>query len=109
MELVQESYKSLLEGNASEFSTLESTLKNSDEAGVRMWKTLYMIIEMEGVNLLSPALAEEYEMGKAGYKNTQKALETLRRRALIENQDGIWHIIDPFFSAWLKVHSPFSE
>lgn len=108
-EVVNASYQHLIEGNASDFAATVNELKTSGNVGVKMWKVLYMITERGGKELLSPALAEDYELGKGGHKNTKNALEGLERKALVEERDGIWYIVDPFLEAWLKVHSPFSE
>jgi hypothetical protein len=88
----------------SEFAAVMNTLMSGDESEVNEVRALQLVADRGGDNVTSRLLSTRY--GFSSHSRVPTSLQRLQRRGLVDERDGVWFIVDPLFSEWLRRASP---
>ena len=87
---------------------MPDVLISGDEAEVNEVRALQLLADRGGNRTTtSRHLAALY--GFSSHSRVRPALERLQRRGLVDEHDGLWHIVDPLFEEWLRRSSPLAD
>lgn len=91
----------------SEYAAALQLLANGDEGEFNELRALQLLADRGGDRVTSREQAALY--GFSSHSRVPTSLDRLRGRGLVEERDGRWEIVDPFFAEWLRRHSPLSS
>ncbi|HET9118724.1 MAG TPA: hypothetical protein VFN75_11725 [Pseudonocardiaceae bacterium] len=91
----------------SEFAAMINLLMSGDDGEVNEVRALQMLADRGGERLTSRPLVNRY--GFSSPARIRPTLIRLQRRGLIDEHDGAWRIVDPFFAEWLRRTSPLAD
>ncbi len=91
----------------SEFASILNVLMSGDEAEANEVRALQLLADRGGRHITSRPTARRY--GFSSHSRVRPALVRLQGRGLVDQRDGIWYIVDPLFSEWLRRASPLAD
>lgn len=91
----------------SEFAAALNVLASGDDAEINEVRALQMIADRGGDRISSRPVVARY--GFSSHSRVRPALLRLQGRGLVDEQDGVWHIVDPLFGEWLRRASPLAD
>jgi hypothetical protein len=104
VDLVQSAYEGMLDSSeTSEFATTLDVLGNGGEAEMNELRALFVLADRAG------RVTSRENLALYGFSSRSRitdALGRLRKRGLIEQLKGDWHVVDPLFAEWLRRQSP---
>lgn len=90
----------------SEFASVLNVLMSGDESEANEVRALQLLADRGGDNVTSRPLATRY--GFSSHSRVPTSLARLQRRGLVDERDGVWYVVDPLFSEWLRRSSPLA-
>jgi hypothetical protein len=107
-ELVQRAYDELIRStDTQEFQAIVQGLADGDETAANDLRALTVLADQVGEHLTSRMNASLY--GFSSHTRLPDACQRLHRRGLVQQVDGVWRPVDPFFEEWLRITSPFAD
>lgn len=91
----------------SEFAAALNVLASGDDAEINEVRALQLIADRGGERISSRPVAVRY--GFSSHSRVRPALLRLQGRGLVDERDGVWHIVDPLFGEWLRRASPLAD
>ncbi len=91
----------------SEFASVLNVLMSGDESEVNEVRALQLLADRGGQHITSRPTARRY--GFSSHSRVRPALTRLQGRGLVDERDGVWYIVDPLFSEWLRRASPLAD
>jgi hypothetical protein len=91
----------------SEFASVLNVLISGDDGEVNEVRALQLLADRGGTTITSRPVAVLY--GFSSHSRVRPALVRLQARGLVDERDGVWYIVDPLFSEWLRRASPLAE
>ncbi|HEV7941615.1 MAG TPA: hypothetical protein VGP17_02295 [Solirubrobacteraceae bacterium] len=91
----------------SEFASVLNVLMSGDEAEANEVRALQLLADRGGQHITSRPTARRY--GFSSHSRVRPALTRLQGRGLVDERDGVWYIVDPLFSEWLRRASPLAD
>ena len=91
----------------SEFASVLNVLITGDEGEVNEVRALQLLADRGGATITSRPLAALY--GFSSHSRVRPAVVRLQGRGLVDQREGVWYIVDPLFSEWLRRSSPLAD
>jgi hypothetical protein len=91
----------------SEFASVLNVLMSGDEGEANEVRALQLLADRGGEKVTSRPVATRY--GFSSHSRVRPALQRLQGRGLVDQREGIWYVVDPLFSEWLRRASPLAD